>query len=129
MCIISSASSLSLEIFHQVSGQIILLLTSSTGTPTTGGLEKMFEKSSFNGIPAGAMLILSTLWSIRSCFTFHMKAMEAENPFFPMTSKLMVYISAALTSSKRVLMLVFYFCPFLGHFSLLFHWKYQQKGY
>ena len=53
---------LGLQVFFQLSGQIIYLLLSSTNSPTTGGLEQMFKKTS------DALLALSVAISIRKVF-------------------------------------------------------------
>ena len=115
------------EVFYQVAGQIILLLMAQTQTPTTSGLEIMFAKSSFLGIPADGFLIISILWSMRTCVSLHLKSVSVEKAFLPMMSKLILSIQAIIVSLKRVIIMVAFFCPFFGHLDILQHWKAEQK--
>ena len=111
---------LQLETINQISLQVGLLLLSETNTPTTGGLETFFEKTSIS------YLIISILWSIKTSFSEHLKHVSIAKPHLGIKSKVMVYIMAALAASKRILVLVMFFVPGLGLFSILHHWQAEQ---
>ena len=83
---------LGLEIFYQASGQILLLLLSLTNTKTTGGLQTMFEKSSFLGMDPILVLKLSIVWSMFSCLKKHLKSISKEKIYFPMKAKFSVFL-------------------------------------
>ena len=114
---------LQLETINQSSMQVGLLLLSKTKTPTTGGLETFFENTST------AYLILSILWSIKTSFSEHLNHVSIAKPHIRITSKVMVYIMAAIASSKRILVLVMFFVPGLGLFSILHHWQAEQMPF
>ena len=50
---------LGLETFYQLPIQIILLLVARTSTKTKGGLEAVFTKAEFLGLPADTVLTIS----------------------------------------------------------------------
>ena len=114
---------LGLEVFYQLGAQIILLLFSWTSSRTTGGLEEMNKKSS------PAWLILSILLSWKSITFTSFKTIGVHKPFLPFTSTLIVYPWIIVSASLRVLVLVLYFTPGFGLFSILNHWKMEQTPY
>ena len=109
-----------LETINQISLQVGLLLLSETNTPTTGGLDTFFEKTD------NRYLIISILWSIKTSFSQHLKHVSIAKPHLQITSKVLVYIMAALAASKRILVMVMFFVPGLGLFSILHHWQAEQ---
>ena len=109
-----------LETINQISLQVGLLLLSETNTPTTGGLDTFFEKTD------NRYLIISILWSIKTSFSQHLKHVSIAKPYLEITSKVLVYIMAALAASKRILVMVMFFVPGLGLFSILHHWQAEQ---
>ena len=111
---------LQLETINQLCLQVGLLLLSKTNTPTTGGLDTFFEKTST------AYLVISILWSIKTSFSQHLKHVSIAKPHLEITSKVLVYIMAALAASKRILVMVMFFVPGLGLFSILHHWQAEQ---
>ena len=115
------------EVINQASGSIILLLSTSTSTPTTSGLERMFEKSPFLGIPAEWMLIASVILSCKSSFSTVLKMNKVAKPYFPTSSKALIYSYALFGTSKRIIITILYFAPFMGLFDILYHHKYEQK--
>ena len=64
---------LGLESIVQVLLQTVLLLVASTSTPTTGGLETMFESEHFLGIRMSPSIALglSVAWSIKTNVMLH----------------------------------------------------------
>ena len=109
-----------METIHQTSLQVGLLLLSETNTPTTGGLKTFFDRNEYIN------LTLSILWSVKTSFSEHLKHVSIAKPHLKITSKVMVYIMAALAASKRILVLVMFFVPGLGLFSILHHWQAEQ---
>ena len=67
-----------MEVFYQVSLQIILLLLTRTKTATTAGLQTFFKQESFLGIEMSATVVLglSILWSLKTCIFLHMKSIR-----------------------------------------------------
>ena len=92
-----------------------MLLLSTTETPT---VENIFqEKKAF------WILSLSILWSIRTLFILNLKYIKIQKVYCPMMSQISVLVWTVFSVSKRLLVLVMYFTPSLGLFSLLYHWK------
>ena len=114
---------LGLEVVFQLSGQIIYLLLSSTNTPTSGGLEMMFQKTS------NAFLVLSIGLSVKTIYFVTLKTNSIEKPFLPMTSKLVLLSWIVVSASSRIMAIVFLFTPSFGLFSILGHWKLEQTPY
>ena len=119
---------LGLEVFNQVPLQIVLLLLAKTATPTTEGLEALFKQDSFFGIPMDPVVALglSIGWSMRSCIGLHLKAISVDKGFFPMKSKIVVWIWGLFGTLHRILAMVAFFIPFFGLFDVLFHWRTEQ---
>ena len=118
---------LGLEIVIQVTIQILVLLLNRTDTPTTGGLETIFDggNSSCYG-NATQVLVLSVLWSIFTSIRMQAKFIFLEKGFCPTTSKLVVAAWATFATLRRILSLITVFIPSMGLFSLLHHWKWEQ---
>ena len=102
---------------YQTAGQILLVLLTVTATPTSGGLEKMFENNNKEA------LIFSIIWSIKTLFTLHLKSVKIEKVFFPLICQISLLVWTVFSVSKRILVLVMYFTPSLGLFNLLHHWQ------
>ena len=96
---------LGMEVFYQVSLQIILLLFTQTKTPTTGGWESFFEQDSYLGLPLHpeTILALSATWSLKTCIFLHIKTISVEKGFFPVTSRMAVFCWALFATLRKVL--------------------------
>merc|ERR1719318_2466897 len=114
---------LQLETMYQTAGQILLLLLTITKTPTTGGLEEIFEETSI------LYLVISIGLSIKTRFMEHLKFKTLDKPFLPFTSKILVLLWAVFAATKRIMALVFFFVPSFGLLDLLYHWKYEQTPF
>merc|ERR1719232_2214460 len=114
---------LGLEVTFQLTGQILFLLLSSTTTATTGGLEQMFKNTS------DALLALSIVLSIKTIYFITLKVITILKTFLPFTTKFFLMLWIMVSSSARVMSLVFFFIPSLGLFSILGHWKMEQTPY
>ena len=114
------------ETFYQLVGMISLLLLAESDTPTVSGLETMFEKNDSFGIPATTLLAISICLSLKTCFLVYVKAIHVQKSYFPFTARLAVLLFAVLGAVQRVGTMVAFFIPFLGHFSILSHWKAEQ---
>ena len=119
---------LGMEVFYQVSLQIILLLFTQTKTPTTGGWESFFEQDSYLGLPLHpeTILALSATWSLKTCIFLHIKTISVEKGFFTVTSRMAVFCWALFATLRKVLSNLAFFTPSLGLFSLLHHWQAEQ---
>ena len=115
-----------MEVFYQASGQIILLLVATTSTPTTGGLETLFEQSPFLGIPPVALLGLSVLWSMKTCITLNLKSIRTDKVFCPATSTVFLLFCSLFGTIRRIMAMVCFFIPTLGLSSILHHWQAEQ---
>ena len=107
--------------------QILVLLLTRTDTPTTGGLETIFDEG--NGTCNGhatLALVLSVLWSSFTSIKMQTKLTILEKGFCPTSSKLVLVAWATFATLKRLLSLVTLFIPSMGLFSLLHHWKWEQ---
>ena len=114
-----------MEVYVQVTVQILILLLSQTNTPTTGGLTTIFDQTAF-GLDATTFFILSTSWSLLSCVRMHTKLISIEKGFCKFTSKLFIFIWGVFATLRRVLSLAGLFIPSLGLFSILHHWEWDQ---
>ena len=113
-----------LEVIVQVTIQILILLLNRTNTPTTGGLETIFDEG--KSYDATTILVLSILWSLFSSIKTHTNLTILEKGFCPTTSKLVVLAWATFATLRRVLSLVAVFIPSLGLFSLLHHFEWDK---
>ena len=111
------------EVVFQLSGQIMYLLLSSTNTPTTGGLEVMFQKTS------DAFLALSIGLSVKTIYFVKLKTISIVKPFLPFTTKMILLSWIMVSASLRVMAIVLFFTPSFGIFSILGHWKLEQIPY
>ena len=86
--------SLGLEVYVQVTVQVLIILLANTETPTTGGLESFFKKDSFLGIDASPTSILtaSVILSMTSAILRHVKALVAEKGFLTFKPKMTVFM-------------------------------------
>ena len=119
---------LSLENIYQVSAQIILILMARTKTPTTGGLQKFFDKDSFWGLsmPISMALSLSVIWSLKSVIWLHVRSIAIDKEYFRFTAQLFVALQGLIVATKRITTIVAFFMPSLGLCNLLHHWKAEQ---
>ena len=114
---------LGLEVVFQLSGQILYLLLSSTNTPTTGGLEVMFQKTS------DAFLVFSIIQSVKTIYFVTLKTISIVKPFLPFTTKMVLLCWIIISASQRVMAIVLFFTPSFGLFSILGHWQLEQTPY
>ena len=108
----------------QVTITTLILLLNRTKTPTTGGLEAIFDEG--KTWDATTVLILSVTWSIFSSIKTHTNLTILDKGFCPATSKLVVLAWATFAMLRRILSLITLFIPSMGLCSLLHHWKWEQ---
>ena len=82
---------LGFECIFQIALQIILLLQARTSSSTVSGLETVFGKSNESG-HADTLIILSILWSIKTCVTLHLKAASIEKTHLRFKSKISLVV-------------------------------------
>ena len=109
----------------QVTIQILVLLLNRTDTPTTRGLETIFDDGE-KIYTTTIFLILSILWSLFSSIKMHTNLTILEKGFCPITSKLVSLAWATFATLRRFLSLVALFIPSMGLFSLLHHFEWDQ---
>ena len=117
---------LGFEVIFQIALQIILLLQARTSSSTVSGLETVFGKSSSIGIDTDTLIILSILWSIKTCVTLHLKAADIEKTHLRIISKIGLILISRFCSCARLLAIITFFTPFIGLFNLLNHYKAEQ---
>ena len=108
----------------QVTVTILLLLLNRTDTPTTGGLETIFDEG--KTWDAQTILAVSVTWSLLSTIMSQTNLTILDKGFCPTTSKLVVLAWATFATLRRILSLVTMFIPAMGLFSLLHHWKWEK---
>ena len=114
-----------MEVFVQVTVQILILLLSRTSTATTGGLESVFNQKTF-GMEPETVLVLSITWSIFSCVRTHTKIVSLDKGFCGITSKIFIFLWGSFATLRRVLSLIVLFVPSMGLFSILHYWRTEQ---
>ena len=114
---------LGLETYLQLSSQIILWLLGNTRTPTVGGLQNMFQKI------GDWLLGVSIALSIKTLFFVYLKTEKLLKPHFPFTSTIILSLWIILSTFNRILVTTFYFCPSLGLFNILAHWRRELIPY
>ena len=113
------------EVFVQISLQILILLLARTETPTTGGLETIFNKES-SGYHPIFVLFVSISVSLVSCIKLHTSFVVAEKVFFPPESIFCVLLWGTFAALRRTLSIIALFIPSMGLVSILHHWKREQ---
>ena len=83
----------------------------------------MFKKTS------DALLALSILMSIKTIYSFTIKSITIQKTFLPFTTKFFLMLWVMVSSSARVMSIVFFLIPSCGLFSILGHWKLEQTPY
>ena len=112
------------EVIVQVTVTILVLLLNRTKTPTTGGLEIIFDEG--NTWDAQTILAVSVTWSLLSTIKMQTSITILDKGFCPTTSKLVVLAWASFATLRRILSLVTMFIPSMGLCSLLHHWQWEQ---
>ena len=117
---------LSLELIYQISLQLSLVLLSRTVTPTTGGLEVLFEQADVFGISGSTVIIILTCWSFKCCILLQLKTIISEKVLVPFSSKMVILIWSTAAYARRIMAILVFFLPSLGLFDILVHWKAEQ---
>ena len=121
-----------LEVFYQTASLIVLWNFSDSKSKTTDGLETIFGGSStFFGIPFSpkTVLILSIIWSVKTCISSHIRVIATENQFLGLKAKAVIFLWAACSTCRRILSMVMFWTPSFGLFGILSHWLYEQIGF
>ena len=66
------------------------------------------------------------MWSFKTCVLLHVKSIAMEKSLFPTTTKIVAILWTVAATAKRLMVLVVYFTPCFGLFSLLHHWQYER---
>ena len=114
-----------MEAYVQVTLQILILLLARTETPTTGGLETIFNQKVL-GIDPYTLLVLSISWSLFSCVWMHTSLIALEKGFCNVTTKLIIFVWGMFATLRRILSIIAMFIPSMGLFSILHHWRWEQ---
>ena len=118
---------LGLETIFQLFGQFLLLFNAATATRTGDCFNQIFDESTT--IDATFFLVLSIMWSLKSCVLSHLKGVSTRREHFPALSMLMAGLTALCSSAIRVMSFIMFFTPALGLFSLLRHLQAEQTAY
>ena len=93
------------EVFVQISLQILILLLARTETPTTGGLETIFNKES-SGYHPIFVLFVSISLSLVSCIKLHTSFVVAGKVFFPPESVFCALLWGTFAALRRTLSII-----------------------
>ena len=115
-----------MEVFYQISLQIILVLMTNTRTATTSGLQTYFQQNTIWGLNPSIVLGFSIAWSLRTAITLHVKTIKEHKIFFYCSQSFFVGVWALFATSRRVLSIVCFFVPSLGLQDILYHWLAEQ---
>ena len=86
----------------------------------------MFGVSSTLFLGAHGVLAISILLSMKTSISLHMKSIQLEKGFFPLTSLIVVILWGLFTTLRRTLGIVAFFIPSLGLFEILHHFGYEK---
>ena len=112
----------SMEIVTQLTIQTSMLFLNYTVSPTTSGMEAVFDEQR-----TITRLIFSVLWSFKTSVTTYVKIKSVEKDgLLGSKGKCVLAVRAFLCTITRVGCIVLYFAPFFGFFGLLAHWKAEQ---
>ena len=114
-----------MEVYVQVTIQVLILLLSQTKTATTGGFETIFTKT-FLGLDAETILYLSITWSLMSCVRMHTKLITLEKGFCQISTKFFIFVWGTFATLRRILSIIAMFVPSMGLFSILHHCGWEQ---
>ena len=79
--------------------------------------------------PAQTLVLLSVIWSFRTCSTTYVKIKQEEKVhFMPFTTKVVLGARGLLVCLVRILCGVSFFAPFLGLGNCLAHWVAEGKS-
>ena len=115
-----------MEVFYQITLQIILLLMTDTNTATTSGLQTYFRKNTILGLSPSLVLGFSIAWSLRTAITMHIKTVKKQKVYFGFKRAFFVGLWATFATARRVLSLVCFFAASLGLLDILYHWMCEQ---
>ena len=114
-----------MEVYVQVTVQVLILLLARTETATTGGLETVFDRELF-GLDPTTLLVISISWSLLSCVRTHTNLIAMEKGFCKMTTKLSIFVWGTFATLRRIFSIIALFVPSMGLFSILHHWRWEQ---
>ena len=86
----------------------------------------LFEKTYAFGLPGSTIIILTTLWSFKTCILLQRKAIKTEKGFLPFTSQLVIVFWSIMAAGRRIMAIIVWFLPSFGLFNILIHWKAEQ---
>ena len=118
---------LGLETIFQLSAQVALLAMSASETRTFHGLASVVKGSKVLFIPAEIYVYISIMISISGFVWSQSGGIAGQRVHFPLTSRLMIGMSALIACLIRVAAFVLFFSPSLGLWSLLRHYQGTQK--
>ena len=120
-----------MEVFYQVSLQVVLLLLTQTLTATVGGLESFFSRDKMFGVPMDpfTFIVISIILSLKTSILLHVKILSMEKGFFGFKAKTVTFLWGLVASVRRVVGIVIFFSPSLGLLDLLWHWHAEQFPY
>ena len=107
--------------------EALMLLLCQTKTPTTRGLETVFDSSNEYSSGSESLLYMSLLLSFRKMITTCLKVKkDSFDGFLPSKGACVVAFRSFAVTLVRIQCIILFFTPFLGLNSLLQHWKAEQ---
>ena len=140
--LIFKQNELSLELIVQMSVHLTMLLLSQTKYPRESGLQSIFQESKgptttwwhwtglkevFKKIEEKyntnlVFLILSVVWSFKTCAKTSIKIKRDTMNFLPMFPKILLFCRYMFVFMIRVVCFVSYYAPFIGQLGMLNHY-------
>ena len=70
--------------------------------------------------------VLSIALGFRSIYMAYLKTIAVEKPYFGFTSTIVLLVWTMVSGTLRLIVMVLYFTPSFGLFSILHHWRKEQ---
>ena len=141
--LIFKQNELSLELIVQMSVHLTMLLLSQTKYPRESGLQSIFQESKgptttwwywtglqnvFKKIEEKyntnlVFLILSVVWSFKTCAKTSIKIKQDTMNFLPMFPNILLFCRYMFVYMIRVVCIVSYYAPFIGQLDILNHYQ------
>ena len=86
----------------------------------------MFGVTSTLFLGAHGVLAISILLSMKTSISLHLKSIQLDKGFFPLTSLIIVLLWGLFATLRRTLAIVVFFIPSLGLFDILHHFEYEK---
>ena len=121
---------LGMETTIQIAMTLTLLFFQRSETRVEQGLEKIFDsKTPLLGLPVIALIIFSTIWSLKAAWTSYIRGISFKKDYFPITSKISIGFYVLISTYIKTSVMILFLAPGLGLFNLLRHYQGELLPY